>query len=111
VAALIWHALFIWARKKYSENRKKGSAITNPKMGSTVTPLSIKPIDISKNKMPNPIFENLSNKHDFSIIQPPFKLLIIEKYIPQSDICQGAYRPHLSLKNRLDRFSNNTIYF
>jgi hypothetical protein len=66
-------------------------------MGSTVTPLSIKPNDINKNRMPNPIFENLSNKHEFSIIQPPFKLLIMKKDIPQSDICQGIYRedfPH-----------------
>jgi hypothetical protein len=59
--------------KKYSETRKKGSAITNPKMGRTVTPLSIKPTEISRNTTPSPILENLSNKHKFFIIQPPLK--------------------------------------
>jgi hypothetical protein len=54
------------------EIRNKGRAIKKPKMGKTVTPLSIKPSETSRKNNPAPILENLSNRHIFSIILSPF---------------------------------------
>jgi hypothetical protein len=54
------------------EIRKKASAITSPKTGRTVKPLTVNTIDIKRKNSPNPNFENLSNTHEFSIIIPPF---------------------------------------